>query len=75
MRTKTKTRVFSPLPKVSSRLAASTCFTQESSQGVLASREHRDPWSNENLDNTSSEYGLTKILTIESLLRTKTERK
>ena len=70
MRTKTKTRVFSPLPKVS-RLAASTCFTKESSQGMLVSREYKDPWSFEDLNNTSSEYGLTRILTIESHLRTK----
>ena len=56
--TKTITRVFSPLPKVSQRLAAFTWISKQPSQRMLASREPKDPWSNEDLYNKSSNYGL-----------------
>ena len=74
MRTKTKTRVFSPLPKCQNwqpLLAVHKNLHKE----CWFPKEHKDPWSTEDLTNTSSEYGLTKILTIESLLRTKPEWK
>ena len=72
--TKTITRVFSPLPKtVTETGSLYLIYSKIFPRNADFKEAHRSIVGE--LYNTSSEYVTTKLLMIESLLRTKTERK